>query len=162
MNKSTIIVLAAALISTSLRAQSLSASVVATSGDHFQQSVGALSWTLGELITETFSQDRKYLTQGFHQPAFIRVTGLENSFEVTPLFYPNPVRDFLHIEINDAGNHHIELFNLQGQRLFNMETANQAGLVFQIDMQPFANALYLVRVTKKSIQESILVRIEKY
>lgn len=56
------------LIPAFLCAQSVSPEVISSSGDYFEGSNGSLSWTLGEIATETFSNGNNILTQGFQQP----------------------------------------------------------------------------------------------
>ncbi len=48
--------------------QSIERSVVASSGDYFEGAGISLSWTLGEIATETYSNGSIILTQGFQQP----------------------------------------------------------------------------------------------
>jgi len=55
-------------LSMALRAQSLSPTVMATSGDYYSGANVTLSWTLGELATETLYGGNNILTQGFQQP----------------------------------------------------------------------------------------------
>jgi hypothetical protein len=52
----------------SVQAQSLSPTVIATAGDYSTASGVSLSWTLGEIATETYTNGGYYLTQGFQQP----------------------------------------------------------------------------------------------
>ena len=47
--------------------QSNELEVIATSGDYFEEAGISLSWTLGETIIETFSNENFILTQGFQQ-----------------------------------------------------------------------------------------------
>jgi hypothetical protein len=56
------------LAAAELQAQSLSQSVIASAGDYSSSSSASLSWTLGEICTETFSNGGYVLTQGFQQP----------------------------------------------------------------------------------------------
>lgn len=57
--------------------QSLSPEVISSSGDHFQNAGGSISWTLGETVTETFTGASIVLTQGFQQPFGIQITGID-------------------------------------------------------------------------------------
>ncbi|MBN2173918.1 MAG: hypothetical protein JW731_07295 [Bacteroidales bacterium] len=49
-------------------AQSIERQVIASSGDYFEGANISLSWTLGEIATETFTGGNLILTQGFQQP----------------------------------------------------------------------------------------------
>ena len=59
-----------------LSAQSVSPQVVASSGDYYQGANASLSWTLGEIATETYSNGSVILTQGFQQPVTVSITGV--------------------------------------------------------------------------------------
>lgn len=67
-------------------AQSIERDVIASSGDYFEGDNISLSWTLGEISTETYSNGSNILTQGFQQPditlrIFVDLTAfLEGSF----------------------------------------------------------------------------------
>lgn len=52
----------------SAQAQSLSPTVISSSGGYFTGAGGSLSWTLGEIATETLINGGYILTQGFQQP----------------------------------------------------------------------------------------------
>lgn len=56
------------LAAAELQAQSISQSVIASAGDYSSSTSASLSWTLGEICTETFSNGGNVLTQGFQQP----------------------------------------------------------------------------------------------
>ncbi len=66
MNK--IILLLFCFLSLRLFAQTLSPTVFSSAGDHSTTTIISLSWTLGELATEIFSNGGFTLTQGFQQP----------------------------------------------------------------------------------------------
>ena len=59
-------------------AQSISPDVVAGSGAYYSKPAGSLSWTLGELSTETYTAGNNTLTQGFQQPVIgIIISGID-------------------------------------------------------------------------------------
>jgi len=51
-----------------LMSQSIERDIVASSGDYFEGAGISLSWTLGEVATETYANGNTILTQGFQQP----------------------------------------------------------------------------------------------
>jgi len=90
----TLIILIFCLLSASfLYSQSISQNVIATSGDYFENANASVSLTMGELVTETFSNGSIILTQGFQQPISITIHGvdldmlvyLEGPFESTEM-----------------------------------------------------------------------------
>lgn len=58
-------------------AQSVSPQVVSSAGDYYDNGNISLSWTLGEIATETFSNGNIMLTQGFQQPYGITIHGID-------------------------------------------------------------------------------------
>ena len=63
--------------SIALTAQSVSPEVIASSGDYYKNENISLSWTLGEIATETYSNGSVILTQGFQQPVSVSITGID-------------------------------------------------------------------------------------
>ena len=57
--------------------QSIERDVVAGSGDYFEGTNVSLSWTLGEIATETYSDGNIILTQGFQQSYGIVIHGID-------------------------------------------------------------------------------------
>lgn len=137
--------------------QSLSREVVGSAGDVFVTAGGALEWTLGEFMTETFVQNSSVLTQGFHQPeteAKIDLTGYA--------VFPNPVSDYLTVRVVKKGSYNVELFNILGQKSISKTVnLNLDNATFQIDMKILDSALYLLRIVNTDKNESIFFKIEK-
>lgn len=66
------------LISTTLIiAQSIDREVISSSGDYFEGPNSSVSWTLGEIATETLTDGNYILTQGFQQPYGIVIHGID-------------------------------------------------------------------------------------
>ena len=75
-----------------------------------------MSWTLGEPITQTFSNGSATLTQGFQQSniSLVSVENLDPLIEIRA--YPNPISDFLTIELSDnALNSEMQLIDATGK-----------------------------------------------
>ncbi len=140
--------------------QSLSP-VVATSGDYYISSAGSLSWTIGELSTETYQAGGHVLTQGFQQPHVMTVTGLKIDPVVSA--YPNPVRETLFVKTGEPGEYRLEIFNLQGQRVVDLlSQGTTTESMHLIDVRGIRPALYLLRVTHSGNGRSSVHKIEKY
>lgn len=67
----------ALLIPFIITAQSVSPEVISSSGDYFEGVNASLSWTLGEIATETYSAGNIILTQGFQQPITVSIAGID-------------------------------------------------------------------------------------
>lgn len=60
-----------------LFAQTTSPQAIVPSGAYFSNTTASLSWTVGEIATETFTSGINILTQGFQQPLSITITGID-------------------------------------------------------------------------------------
>jgi hypothetical protein len=58
-------------------AQSVSPQVVSPAGDYYEGTNASLSWTLGEIATETYTSGNAILTQGFQQPFGVTIHGID-------------------------------------------------------------------------------------
>lgn len=75
--KRILILLIAVVFTITLTAQSVSPEVVASAGDYYEGTNASLSWTLGEIVTETYTAGGVTLTQGFQQPISITIAGID-------------------------------------------------------------------------------------
>ena len=161
MKKILILVLCSGVIGFS-KAQSLSSSVIASTGEQFSSASGSLEWTLGEIMTETYQQSNGYFTQGFQQPATIMVTSVEEAEEATLWVYPNPTDGVLNIKTTESGSYLLELFNLQGQKLINKNfNVNNGTHIQRVDLQDYAVAIYLLRIANTTTGKNTYHKIEK-
>lgn len=76
--------------------------VIGAGGDFFSSSNGSLSWTTGEVITETVSSPNGIFTQGFQQnyENFVSLEAI--LFANDLLVFPNPFNSELNIQWNSA------------------------------------------------------------
>lgn len=146
-----------------VHAQTLSSSVVGSTGEQYSNSSGSLDWTMGEIMTETYSQNKFYLTQGFQQPATIKVTGLEEAEVISIQVYPNPARDILYIKTTESGAFIVELYNMQGQKLASQSSSFSSGeQIHQLSLEDFKIAVYLLRISNTTSGRNSIHKIEKY
>jgi hypothetical protein len=133
------------LLSSSINAQE----VITTAGDYNSTSTGSLSWTLGEVITETYSNGINSLTQGFNQSqlsatATYELPGLK--FKITA--YPNPTSDFIFIESDQSQSLKYQLFNLNGELV---REAKLQGFQTKVDFKTLVPSTYLIKIYENSI-----------
>lgn len=89
--------------------------VISTQGDHFSNSTGSVSYTIGEVITNTVSNGTNDITQGFHQSKW-KLTGiLDFASDIEVLVYPNPMEQVLNIKTLTFDGIHFELYDAQGK-----------------------------------------------
>jgi hypothetical protein len=104
--------------------QTTNLSLISSSGDDYTSSNQQISWSLGEVATETYGNENTLLTQGFHQYSYT-ITSV-NEPTVTDLkinVFPNPSNDFVTVQISQSTqqlvNYSIVLTDLQGKQLMN-------------------------------------------
>jgi hypothetical protein len=83
--------------------QSISNSVVASSGSYYANGQFSVNWTLGEPMTYTYSSSNVIITQGFQQNHKFIPVSIPNSESASSEIniYPNPANDFLFIRFSD-------------------------------------------------------------
>ncbi len=145
---------AAVLLGFAASAQSLTPTVIASTGGFSQNANGSLSYTVGEMtMVETFSANGNILTQGFQQPNDISVglidmaKGEFGSFIV----YPNPAVDKLWFgfEMPKSGEVTIALYNTLGQKIADVLTTTYLNgkTVETLDVTLLAAGAYYLSLT---------------
>lgn len=125
--------------------------IITTGGDYQSSSSGSLTWTIGEPVSETFSGNGKYLTQGFEQPAYLIVSVKELPENCEISVFPNPTSDFLQLKIGDykVENMQYQLYDMNGKLLLqkNIEST-ETGIPFA-EFMPSAYFLKIIKERKK-------------
>lgn len=94
----------------------LSQEIVTTSGLFDANSTGSLSWTLGEIMSETFTDGTSFLTQGFQQPYTENVGIFEQSNTPNIQLFPNPFHaSFLIVSQNFEGRYLLKIADNSGK-----------------------------------------------
>jgi hypothetical protein len=143
------------IISFLAKGQSLSPSVVASSGDVFKNSSGSLEWTLGEITTETYHKDF-FLTQGFQQSFKTPETG-------TAIWvYPNPTPDQLKLRMFESGDYLVDFYNILGQKVLTTIIKVTAQLeIHQIDLKNLDAAVYILRIQNTTTGRLLTTKVDK-
>jgi hypothetical protein len=143
------------LLSLGISAQSLTPTVIASTGGFSSNANGSLSYTVGEMtMVQTFSANNNILTQGFQQPND-QILGLLDitqddfgSFAV----YPNPAVDMTKwgFEMPEAGRVSIVMYDVLGQKVSDVYSANcEPGTKVTNDVQVsnYAAGMYFMTLT---------------
>jgi hypothetical protein len=142
----TILLLSFALNTPWLRAQE----VISSGGGHANGTGIALSWTIGELVTETFTNGSNILTQGFHQSRLSSTAIDDIPFPGLSLaVYPNPFTCVFNIKVDQGDFSQLEysLLSINGKVLLNKKMTRD---LTQIEMQTFATGNYLLRINRRT------------
>jgi hypothetical protein len=154
------ILLGIGLIACSLsHAQSVSPEVTATAGAHFAIPSIQMSWTLGEPITQSFSNSTAQFNQGFQQ-AFIDVTGIfDYDFAYTVEAFPNPTVSTVRIKLSEnvvAGK--MSIIDPTGKTIYTNDITESD---FLLDFAPYAQGTYLLNLIDEAGTLLHTVRLEK-
>lgn len=127
-------------------AQSISPEVVASAGDHFDNGTTQLSWTLGEVVIDTYDNGTNILTQGFHQTQ-LTVTSVEETLANVRLnMYPNPTSELLNVELgNNESDINLQLFDMSG-KLVHQAKIEAYQTKYVVPMNLVATGNYLVQM----------------
>lgn len=148
------------MVSLASFSQSLTPTVVASSGDYFTGSAATLSWTLGEVVTDTYIGTNNQLTQGFHQPEISFVMVEDLAIELILSLYPNPTVGIVHLEIrNSTEPMSILIHDLDGKLIYS--DAYQPESIKKIDLSDFANGLYLMQIHNSKNETIKTIKIQK-
>jgi hypothetical protein len=146
--KKLLLVVVACLFAVTAFSQSISSSVVATAGGYSTAGGLSLSWTLGELATETLTSTNLILTQGFQQ-GYYEITSIDDPLSklIDLKVFPNPAIDYINILIEDVDvkNVKIELYNLEGKLIYNEQWEN-SGSAHQLQLNNFSSSQYILRI----------------
>lgn len=123
--------------------------LISTAGNQLKTNALSISWSIGEITTETLSASDLELTQGFHQGKYL-ITAVEEIVPNQPQIkiYPNPATDFFYIklpsEIIMQKSVNAKIITMQGQTILSKTLTNNEQ---KIDIQGFANSIYILHIT---------------
>jgi hypothetical protein len=129
--------------------QSLSPTVLSATGNSDKVGGTSLSWTTGELIVQTFTNDSTMLTQGFHQGSISVTTAVDemSEFAMDVQIYPNPVSDILNVEFKNMVDQTIQvkLVDLTGKIVLRKEFSQPANTV-RLNLISVSSGSYMLEV----------------
>lgn len=123
--------------------------VISAQGESYSNANNTMDFTLGEIITETFSNGTNDLTQGFHQTlvAINSVEDFDVNFLVT--IFPNPSSDQITLNVEEYEGLTFNLYNIQGVVLEKSLLTNNKTT---IELSNFPKGIYLLALTKEDNQ----------
>ena len=157
MKKKLLIVFAMLGFIVSMQAQTLSPTVVSSSGGYFTSGSSSLSFTVAEMtMVQTFTTAGNILTQGFQQPEVLTVSIPETpSVSGDVSIYPNPTSGNFTLSYlcNESNATTISLYNLVGQVVLTKTVSQVAGLnTVNFDISDFSQGIYMLELTLKNVK----------
>ena len=161
-------------------AQEMDQFVIASQGDFSESAEMSLSWTLGDLVTETAFIGEEALTQGFQQPFLEKPneyrpelliadesilieeqrelsTQIAGSYEVN--VFPNPSDGLFNVEILSEDDLYIlEVQDASGKLVHQSQKSRSLNV---LDLSTYENGLYILRVSNAELTKSSIFRIVK-
>ena len=141
----------------------LSQEILSTSGNFSTHSLGSLSWTLGESMTETISMGTTYFTQGIQQPYMGNVGLTASALPEIITSYPNPFQSALTMENHGSeGVHLVVIQDNSGKVLVEEEfTFSSFSDKHDLALSSLAKGIYHLSVYR-SMKPILICRIVKY
>jgi hypothetical protein len=139
-------ILSVAVLPLCSMAQSVTPEVIASAGEHFDNGTTQLSWTLGEVMIDTYDNGSNILTQGFHQTNLTVTTIDEAVSDIRLNLYPNPTSEFLNIELgNNEKDINLQMYDMSG-KLMHKDVINAYDTKYVLPMQSVATGKYLIQM----------------
>ena len=130
------------------KAQEIQSSLLSTSGDYYTNESYSISWSIGEIAIETFTQTNNILTQGFQQTK-LTTTGIKDNTvaESQISLYPNPVTDLLFVSFDTEKTSYyiLEIFDLIGSRKIQQRVKNYSERI-EIKVSDLESGMYLLHL----------------
>jgi hypothetical protein len=131
--------------------QTLSPTVISSSGGFFTSVNAMLSSTVAEMtMVQTFTSSGNILTQGFQQPEDFTVGIIETpvvSGDI--LIYPNPTNGSFALSFtnNDNSDTRIRIYNLAGQLVLEKQLTPSTGLnTINFNISAYSQGIYILEI----------------
>jgi len=126
--------------------------VVASGGGTAVGEDVTISYTIGETVTETFTNDDYILSQGFQQGIVINKVEIVNVPSIEVNVFPNPTANEVFIESSEYKNNPFKLVSINGS-IINSGTLNEKTA---LDLSNIAKGSYILTVE----DEDALIQFE--
>ncbi len=126
--------------------QSLSRQVIGNSGEIFTSASTQISWTVGEIATQTISDGTNQITQGFQQPEINTANSVSEGAQTAVTAYPNPVQDDMHLKLcpmTDVVS--LKITSVTG-KLMDLISLQPGASVYHISMANYASGIYSIEI----------------
>ena len=139
----------------------ISQEIITSSGDFAQDSAISVSWSLGEYVTETFTDPENIITQGFQQSNYSIITLVKSpSLDFGINVFPVPATDYIEIKIIGKKTPDIilSLIDIYGNILV---LKNVVSYDMRINVESLSSGIYILKAIDKNGKILRLFRIVK-
>jgi len=125
---------------------------VPAAGSNASGNGGTVSYSIGQVVYQTYTGTNASIAEGIQQPYEIFVvTGIEQAKSINLLVsaYPNPAKDYLTLNISDSNPSvfSFQLYGMDGRILLNEKITESLTI---IPVSNFVTATYFLKVTRDS------------
>jgi hypothetical protein len=157
------------MVNLDARSQSVDRMVIGSGGTFMTEEGHYLNQTVGEAFSGTFFANFHFLTQGFQQPTLINrnLPSFPGSLDAIDV-YPNPVSEHVNnkltvsFRIEDLTHYYIDIFDVNGARLFRQSYKNMTSQDIEIDFSRYGQGIYFVHVYSSNMKMDRHFKIEKF
>ena len=132
------------------RAQTATPELISSSGASFSNATYQMDWSVGEISTETYSNDDHVLTQGFHQGNYIITEIFDNPLsDIIISVFPNPTVEFINLKVESKKIENLlfVITDLSGRVL---RSCNLYPETEPIDFSDYAAGTYFMTVSQNN------------
>ncbi len=134
-------------------------SSISTAGGSQTAGNTTLTYAIGEVAVQENTQGNTHISEGFIGPDIIRALGIEDYAQLAGVnIYPNPVTDYIHIDLPQSQQYEFYLFDLNG-KLINRYQSDEK--TYTINIQNLQTAVYALVVIDKNHKRKTLIKIQK-
>jgi len=134
-------------------------SSVSTVGGSATVGSTSLTYAIGEVAVQENTQGNTHLSEGFIGPDILQALGVEEFSELQGVkIYPNPVADYIHIDLSQSGNYRMYLFDLNGKLINDYQTVEDT---YDINVENLQAAVYLLIIVDNEHKLKSMLKIQK-
>jgi hypothetical protein len=135
---------------------------VMSSGGEAKSTAGSFSYSVGQVVTNSYLSDEGSISEGVQQSyQIITLGGIKNNFNISLRAYPNPTRDYLKIEIDNFREQYFvyRLLDVEGKIMQSKKIDDHQT---KIDLRDFSTGIFIVQILgEKLILDSFrLIKVE--
>jgi hypothetical protein len=132
------------------RAQTATPELISSSGASFSNATYQMDWSVGEISTETYSNDDHVLTQGFHHGVYVITTVFDCLFsEIIISVSPNPTDGFINLKVESKEIERLA-FSVTDLTGIVIQTEMLSPETEPIDFSDYATGTYFITVSQNN------------
>lgn len=122
--------------------------VISAQGDEYSGTNLSVSFTIGEVVIDSYEGSTYSITQGFHQPILDFATGITFSEISGVSVFPNPTSDFINLSFENIESDLIyEVYDAKG-KLYTQQRIYDTNTI--VSLKEFASGAYMLFIREKN------------